>query len=275
VNLLVSCPGRYQGQGRGNGGLVAIHRGEAFLVDTEDSTGLYALHTMVFRFVRSQGVVIGYNGDGQERCQWMLPEVKNGHDVQFYQGLFMVVSTGSNEIHWYDQFGQLVRRWQAPGEGDAWHLNCLWRVTGSWYVTAFGRFDSHRAWKGRDQMAGILMALDTGKVLLDGLHEPHNPRFLDGRWVLCESATGSLVVQCHDGGRLDRVQLEGYTRGLAYDKRRLYVGESRLRNQNGWEGSVAVLDRVTCEVVDRIEIPLPEVYDVLVVSEQFIEGLFG
>ena len=269
-SLLLTCCGEYNGKGQGTGGLVCIHQGEAIVVDRMDSTGLCWDGGWILRFVRAKGQVYGYVADGKVEFRLELPEVRNGHDVRLVAGDLVVMSTGENQVHWYDLQGRLMAHWQAPGVGDAWHLNCLHPVRGALYASAFGAFETHRAWTERGQMSGFVFNLATEERVMDSLWHPHSPRMVDGRWMACESGSGSLVVQ--QNGRAERIPLRGYPRGMDASRTFLYVGESVLRGQDEG-GSVAVLDRESLEVVDRLAIPLPELYEVLTVPHSFARAL--
>lgn len=271
-SLLLTCCGSYNGKGQGTGGLVCISGGEAVLVDRMDSTGLCWNGGWVLRFVRAEGRVYGYAADGRVMLRLELPEVKNGHDIRLVDGQLVVMSTGENQIHWYDLAGRLVTRWQAPGVGDAWHLNCLHSTRGALYASAFGMFENHRDWTKRGQMSGFVFNLATEVRVMDSLWHPHSPRKVDGRWMACESGTSSLVVKAKDNGRVRRIELRGYPRGMDAYGDHVYVGESVVRGKEEG-GSVAVLDRKSLEVVDRLAIPLPEVYEVLAVPDPFARVL--
>ena len=272
-SLLLTCCGSYNGKGQGTGGLVCIHEGDALVVDRLDSTGLCWEAGRVFRFVRAKGQVYGYAADGELVSKTSLPGVKNGHDLRLVDGQFVVMSTGENQVHWYDLAGHLVTRWQAPGIGDAWHLNCLHPVRGALYASAFGMFENHRDWHDRGQVSGFVFNLATEERVMDSLWHPHSPRLVDGRWMACESGTSSLVVKAKGNGRVRRIGLRGYPRGMDAYGDYLYVGESVVRSGKAKGGSVAVLERESLEVVDRLPISLPEVYEVLAVPDSFARAL--
>ena len=63
---------------------------------------------------------------------------------------------------------------------------------------------------------------------MSGLNGPHNPRFIDGEWIVCDSHASALVVQ-RPGEAPRRVALGGFTRGFDWDERFFYVGESANR----------------------------------------------
>jgi hypothetical protein len=173
--------------------------------------------------------------------------------------VFIAVSTLSNSILWLTPSGEVTRTWQADGEGDAWHLNSLFPVNGTVVAAAFGRFSKHREWSnGRAAGAGIVFDLLSGADLVSGLSCPHDPRLVDGSWVVCNSGERELVVADASSGAITRrIGLQGWTRGLAVDEL----------------ASVAVIDRRTWSVVDRLPLPCQEVFDVVQVPAPLARGL--
>ncbi len=262
-SFLVTSVGAYADSGFGTGGLVCVREGESVVIDKIDSTGLWAGGDTIYRFARGLQSIVGYGPDGV-RSVLRIPEAKDIHDVMLRDGKFVCVSTGTNEVLWIDAFGRITRRWMADGELDAWHLNCLCEKDGRLYLAAFGRFADHRAWVGKCAGLGFILDLESGAEVVNGLSGPHNPRFLDGEWIVCNSHTNSLLIQAADGTRRE-VALGGFTRGLAHDADFFYVGESANRKAGipTDHSFIATVDRRTLEVIDRIKIPFPEIYELV------------
>ena len=123
------------------------------------------------------------------------------------------------------------------------------------------------------------MRLPGERVIVDGLDKPHDPRYIDDE-VLCESGRSRLVAFDDEGREIRSCLLEGFTRGLAFDKDH-FVGESRLRQRRGesrWSRLV-VLDRRTWRTVESIEVPMAEIYALCISPTVFVRaasrGLFG
>jgi hypothetical protein len=116
--------------------------------------------------------------------------------------------------------------------------------------------------------------LATGADVLTGLAQPHTPRFLDGGWLVCNSATSELLRYGAAGILERRLPLRGFTRGIAATDDFLFVGESAPRRAPEGEqlASFAVLRRDTWEVLDRLELPVREVYDLVAVPSALAEG---
>jgi len=271
--FLVTSVGAYADSGLGTGGFTCVHQGRSTVIDKADSTALFQADGLVFRFARSLRSLIGYDAEGVRQVIRM-EDWKDMHDVLLINGEFVCVSTGTNEVVWLDHFGRLLRRQKFPGDGDAWHLNCLWETAGKLFLSAFGRFDEHRGWKGKAVEAGFIIDLETGREIFPKLSCPHNPRFIDGDWVVCNSWGKTVLIQ-KPGGEVVTINLKGFTRGLAFDERFFYVGESADRKAEAPSNCsyVVTLDRRTLEEVGRIEIPFPEIYELIMISPELSQKM--
>ncbi len=115
---------------------------------------------------------------------------------------------------------------------DRCHLNGLAMVDGRpKYVTAVGRSDTAAGWRAMRQDGGLVIDVESDRIVADGLSMPHSPRWYRGDlWVL-NSGTGEL-------GRIDRSSgdfrplafLPGFLRGLAFIGDYAVVGLSKPRN---------------------------------------------
>jgi hypothetical protein len=185
----------------------------------------------------------------------------------------VVASTSRNTIFWLSRAGEVVDRWVAPGEGDAWHINGLLVDEGTLYAAAFGRFEHHREWNDhRNAGTGIVFDVHTGDDVLTGLNCPHHPRRVDGSWLVCDSATNELLEHDRDGQVTRRLELRSWPRGLAVTDRFLYVGESTMRDQPEASASVAVVSRDRWRIVERFDLPCEEIYDVVVAPHELAES---
>lgn len=221
------------------------------------------------------GEVLAYDTRGVLRY-WRLDSLGDLHDLLPHEGHLVAVSSWGNSIQWLSPSGEVVRTWRAPGDGDAWHLNCLAARDSELYVSAFGKSRVHRGWANRlVNRTGFLMHLWTQEEVLQGLSHPHTPRFLDGHWVICNSATRELFQFSTRSATPTRaVSLAGYTRGIAVTDDCLYVGESARRGDGGQQcASVAILSRCSWELLGRFHLPCQEVYDLAIVPSALAEGV--
>jgi acetolactate synthase I/II/III large subunit len=275
--LLISCLGEQTG-----GGLFAYDGKTVEQLDTLSTTGLALAAGRLGRLLWSSGEsgsvgeLLIYDEAGIERYL-RIDSLREPHDLAWDGQAFLAVSTLSNSVLWLSASGEVTRTWQAEGDGDAWHLNSLFPVDGTVVAAAFGRFSKHRDWSdGRAAGAGIVFDLLTGADILSGLSCPHDPRLVDGSWLVCNSGEQELVIaDASSGGVTHRVELSGWTRGLAVDRELIYAGESanRATPVPGELASVAVIDRRTWSVVDRLPLPCQEVFDVIQVPAALARGV--
>jgi uncharacterized protein DUF4915 len=191
---------------------------------------------------------------GRDLC---VEGLRDTHELTCSGNLLACVSTLGNAVLWVDPRGRVVRRWQAPGQGDCWHLSGIAAAGDRVLVTAFGRFGVHRDWAEAERdRAGFVLELPSGRVVARGLFSPHSPRLVADRLAVCDSGRGDLVV----GSR--RIALGGWTRGVAVAETELAVGVSAPRGSSG-RAHLAVLRRRDLAVVRRVSLPVREVFDVV------------
>lgn len=264
------------------GGLYRLVEGGFSQVDALSSTGLAVGRDRVARFLRapgdqtSNGELLVYDTKGL-LAYHRLDAVPDAHDAVYDGDLLVVASSASNSVLWLNTSGAVVRRWSPdPAAGDAWHLNGLALDDGDLYFSAFGRFSRHREWASDKRLgAGFLASVDGGAVLAEGLTCPHSPRLHEEGWYVCESHARRLLLLPRDGGpALRSATLDGWTRGVGVVEDYVFVGESAGRGPaDSRRAAVAVLDRRSLTVVDRIALTCAEVFDVAVLPSELAQGL--
>lgn len=262
------------------GGLFAYDGNDLEQLDTLSTTGLAATQGRLARLVRGPtgggwciSELLIYDERGVERYV-RLDGVSDPHDIAWDGAAYMVVSSGTNSIVWLSPVGDVLSRWTAPGDGDAWHLNGILVEDGKVFVSAFGRYESHRGWKEAGNH-GIVFDLASGEDVLTGLANPHHPRLVDGSWLVCNSGTHELAEVDFETRRAVRtIDLGGWTRGLAVADGVAFVGTSALRaSVHGGTASICVVDREKFRLLERIEFPCTEVYDLVLVPERLADGV--
>ena len=274
--LLISCVGDIDT----GGGLFSYDGSQLQTIDRIATTGICVTRTHLFRTFwtvdeNSVGEVIVYDARGVERY-YRVDELADPHDVLWDGNCLIAVSSLKNSIFWIGPSGKIERTWTAPGQHDAWHLNGVYRHEESLVVCAFGRYQKHREWKPRlFEGDGIVFDLSDGHDLLTGLCAPHTPRYFDDAWAICNSAKSELLhIGAHSGRVLRRAELKWFTRGLAATDDFIFVGESAHRDYavHGDLSCVAVLDRKTWKLLDRLPVPCREIYDIVVARSELVEG---
>jgi len=167
---------------------------------------------------------------------------------------------------------------------DRCHLNGLAMRDGKpAYVTAVSRSNTIDGWRDRRADGGVILDVETGEVVCEGLSMPHSPRWHDGQlWVL-NSGTGELGVveglETGKGSFAPRAFCPGFLRGLSFHAGLAFVGLSKPRykrfegleldqrlkdaDSEPWCG-VQIIDPASGHCVDwlRIDGAVGELYDV-------------
>ena len=115
---------------------------------------------------------------------------------------------------------------------DRCHLNGLALKEGSpKYVTAVSRCDVVDGWRARRHEGGIIIDVETDKVLTEELSMPHSPRLANrALWVL-DSGRGYLCRVDEKSGKSRQVAfVPGFLRGLSFWNRYAVVGSSLARD---------------------------------------------
>lgn len=263
------------------GGLFSFDGSRVECIDGLSSTGLYFAGQHLLRLLRSVeavdpvGELLVYDRRGVVRY-YRIDGLGDGHDVLWDGSNYVVVSSHTNTIIWLAPSGEVVRVWRAAEAEDAWHLNCLVMRGGDLHVCAFGRFMRSREWnEDRLRPSGFVCNFSTGEDILTGLAQPHTPRFLDDAWLVCNSAQSELLELEATGAMRRRLQLRGFTRGIAITDDYLFIGESASRKAPQAEqlATIAVVHRETWQVCKRIALPVREVYDIVVVPLALVDGV--
>jgi Domain of unknown function (DUF4915) len=221
------------------GGLYGFEDGGVTVLDNSDSTGLAVspdgatLARLLFTDDDPQtaGELLVYDARGVVTYR-RVDELQEPHAIGWHDGRWLAVSTLSNSFLWLDAAGTVVDRQFMGGDGgDAWHMNNVLVHDGRVLASAFGRFSTHRGWNapGARRGAGIVFDVASGADVITGLTCPHDPLFLDGAWLVCDSGTAALWRMGRGGTPADRIDLGGWTRGLTYDDEHVYVGVSANR----------------------------------------------
>lgn len=262
IPLLVSCTN--------GGGLVLLHHDHVMVLERRDHTGLSISGGRWARAIVGHPSCDlewwGEEGAAPRRIR-LTPSVDDIHDVMWHGDEMLVVSTGSNEILRLATDGSLLDCRHFPGEGDAWHLNCLALWDERVVASAFGEFANHRGYKGLTRETGFVFDLDNGERIWQGLSQPHSPLQVEDTFYVCDSETKRVLWR--KGDKEGGISFDAYTRGLAVVGEYLFVGLSLSRNVEAGKrenGSIAVLRRKDHRVVGTLPLPFREVYAIVPLS---------
>tara|TARA_R110002051_G_scaffold83650_9_gene148319 strand:+ start:1939 stop:3042 length:1104 start_codon:yes stop_codon:yes gene_type:complete len=273
------------------------------LATPEPGTILLATLFQITRFenVLNKGQIANGKFDGLFVPRVMhTTGVLDTHDVGLLaDGRVIFVNTSFNclatvsERHSFDEY------WRPPfiselAQEDRCHLNGL--AMGEFgtpqqgqprYVTACSRSDTIDGWRDRRHDGGVVIDVETGKVVCTGLSMPHSPRLHNGKLYVLNSGTGELGRVDTDAPPDQAFQpikfLPGFARGLSFEGNHAIVGLSKPRHDRfegleldqrlkdadseAWCG-VQVIDLTSGKVEHwfRIDGKVTELYDTAIVK---------
>lgn len=164
---------------------------------------------------------------------------------------------------------------------DRCHLNGLAMEDGTpKYVTAVSKSNTIDGWRDRRGDGGVVIDVQSNKLVCEGLSMPHSPRIYNGKLWILNSGTGELGWVDVTKKRFEPVVFcPGFVRGLAFTGKYALVGLSKPRykrfeglaldqklkdaDSEAWCG-IQIIDLETRGCVEwfRIDGAIGEVYDV-------------
>ncbi len=130
----------------------------------------------------------------------------------------------------------VVPKWRPPfisayDLSDRCHLNGIAMRNGKpAYATALGETDTPGGWRERKANGGILMEIDTGRIICRGLSMPHSPRWHNDKLYVLESGAGRIItVNPEDGSTEVVAEVPGFCRGISFVGPYALVGLSQVR----------------------------------------------
>lgn len=260
--LLVSSPN--------NGGLFTVnHQFEVEVVDHIPSTGIFVYNGCLYRSIQHDeySEIIVYHQDGSIRSL-IHNEISDIHDIYIHNEHVYAVSTGTNEVVKMSLLGEIQHRFSFPCKADSWHLNCLELWRDRLVVSAFGKFDEHRGYKNNTKGRGMVFDVESGAIVLDTLSQPHSPKSDGDHLYVCSSEDKAIWVKDGSDPDVRKLQLDAYVRGLCIAGQTIYAGLSKSRNNPDprAHGSIVTLRKTDLAIVNSINIPFNEVYDIRLID---------
>jgi len=150
-----------------------------------------------------------------------------------------------------------IPRWRPPfvsqlAPQDRCHLNGLAMRDGSpAFVTVLADTDDPGGWRRVPNDSGLVLDVDSGEVVTEGLAMPHSPRWHGGDLFVLNSGMGRLEqVDVPTGRREAIAAVPGYARGLALHGDLAFVGLSKIRETAVFGGApiAGYHDQLKCGV---------------------------
>ncbi|NND05304.1 MAG: TIGR03032 family protein [Saprospiraceae bacterium] len=217
------------------------------------------------------------------------------HDLHWGdQGLWAVNTSFSCLALLTDEYSW-IPKWQPPfidklASEDRCHLNGLAMRDGKpRYVTALGKGNTTQSWRRELTSGGVLMDVQTNKIILDKLSMPHSPIYHNGLIYFLESAKGRLLACSPDKKTFDVVKnLHGFTRGMALVEDYLFIGLSRLRQNSSTFSDLEMAKEATHAGIVVMHLPtraivgelkyhssVEEIYDVQILKGRTRPGILN
>ena len=185
----------------------------------------------------------GYDAVYAPHAAWVTGDL-DIHDVAFgADGRPVFVNTVFSCIAAVSDSHSFRAVWQPPfisrlAAEDRCHLNGFALEGGKpRYATAVSRSDVSDGWRDRRVDGGIVIDVESGENVVDGLSMPHSPRLYKERlWVL-NSGAGEFGFIDIKAGRFEPVAFcPGYARGLAFLGDHAVIGLSLARENRTFSG---------------------------------------
>jgi uncharacterized protein (TIGR03032 family) len=115
---------------------------------------------------------------------------------------------------------------------DRCHLNGMAMDNGKpRYVTAVSRSDVVTGWRERRHEGGVLIEVETDRVVTDQLSMPHSPRVYGDTVLALDSGRGQIIrIDPSTGSRTDIAFCPGFLRGMSIHNGHALVTVSKPRN---------------------------------------------
>ena len=218
----------------------------------------------------------------------------DAHDVGINdQGAPIFINTRFNCLATVSPRHSFEMVWKPPFisglvDEDRCHLNGLaMDGTTPRYATAVSRSNTIDGWRDRRMNGGVVMEIESGDIVCEGLSMPHSPRMHNGQLWLLNSGTGELGRVNFDDdspkGTFEPIAFcPGFLRGLAFHGGFAFIGLSKPRykrfeglaldqklqdaDSEPWCG-IQIIDLNTGNCVDwlRIDGAISELYDLEII----------
>lgn len=219
-------------------GLAVSANGRRVALATE-----YQIHTFDNVLPAGTASTDGYDALYAPHAGWVTGDL-DAHDVAFgSDGRPLFVNTLFGCIATVSDDHSFKPVWQPPfisrlAPEDRCHLNGFAVEDGRpRFATAVSRSDSADGWRDRRAEGGVLIDVEGGDIILEGLSMPHSPRLYGGRLWLLNSGTGEFGRVDLAAGRFEPIAFcPGYARGLAFVEGHAVVGLSLPRENRTFSG---------------------------------------
>ena len=232
-------------------GLAVSHDARALLL-----AGLYEIHRFDDLLQPGQQDSEGHTALYRPNQSWITGEL-DVHDLAFDPaGQPLFVATRFSCLGTVAEGFSFRPIWKPPfvsaiAPDDRCHLNGMAMYQGrAQYVTLFARSDSAEGWRDRVAGNGLILDVESGETVAQGLSMPHSPRLHEDTLYCLNSGTEEFgIVDQGDGSFMAIAACPGYARGLALRKDFAVIGLSLPRAHEGAKPQRNSDDEARCGIV--------------------------
>jgi uncharacterized protein (TIGR03032 family) len=140
---------------------------------------------------------------------------------------------------------------------DRCHLNGVAFKKGKpKYVSALGKTNSKEGWRPGKANGGIIIDVESNKVICENLAMPHSPRVYGEELYFLLSADGQLVKLDQKKESYEIMHsFDGYVRGMSKYDDYLFVGLSKIRKKSSSFGDLPIAEKSVKCGIDILHFP--------------------
>ncbi|MEM7268617.1 MAG: TIGR03032 family protein [Pseudomonadota bacterium] len=181
------------------------------------------------------------------------------HDIHMdADGKPIFVATRFNCLATISDEGSFKVLWKPPfidrlAAEDRCHLNGFAMQDGKpKYATCVATTNLVDGWRDKRRDGGVVIDIDSGETIADGLSMPHSPRLHDGDLWILQSGTGEFGKIDPATGEFEPICfLQGFARGVTFMGDHAVIGVSRPRENRTFDG-LALNEKLKKEDVEPI-----------------------
>ncbi|WP_162463316.1 DUF4915 domain-containing protein [Paenibacillus psychroresistens] len=198
----------------------------------------------------------------------------------------LVVETEINAIGCYevDTFMRIGEIRFNPADKDVHHINDIWLEGNILYASMFSPYDEWYLDPAKKN--GGIVAIDltdfqpnkrldiapANHIVVSDLHMPHTVMVHEGQLTYCDSMSFCAVV-----GNQTKIQVTGFTRGIAITDDTIFIGQSRMRHvlripqesaKRSLDSGIHVFSPES-GISRFVSLPVQQIYQILVIHHDF------
>jgi hypothetical protein len=203
-------------------------------------------------------------------------EIQDPHSIIKTNDSYAIASTFTNEIYFINEQAMILDSHKiSESEYDCLHLNSLAFYNNNLYASTFTLGSKHAPWRSHSRNEGAVIEITSRDIVVKDITTPHSLFIDDDKIMLCQSKASLVSVFDFSGDLIKNLKLNDFTRGLYLFNDLTLIGQSidrKANSDNTW-AKMVVADRDLKQVFYIKELPVKEIYDILVVPTKLADRL--